>query len=241
MINRIAVVPYPPLLVPELTVRAGAEVEQLRSACLRAASSVTEVAPEWVALGAEPSGSRVCGPETAGTFAGYGVDVPVTLGGRGGLPPDPQLPLPALMAGWLRGRSGADRVTTHLLPETAGPEECRARGARIEAAARPNPTGLLVLCDGTDRSDERSPVPPDERAAGFDARMRDALAGADPQGLTDLDAGLAGELGVRGRAALHAMVGVVSSAAGEWRSDLLYSATPLGVTYHVAVWSRGNG
>lgn len=236
VINRIAVVPYPPLLIPELTVRIGAEIRQLRSACLNAASSLTEVAAEWVALGAEHSGPMVYGPDTAGTFAGFGVDVPVTFGGRGDLPPDPRLPLPALVAGWLRARAGAERLTTHLLPEAADAEQCRAYGAQLLADS--GPTGLLVLGDGTNRIDERSPFLPDERAAGFDERVRAALGDADPRALLDLDAGLAGELGVRGRAALQAMAGAVEASGSAWRGEVLYSSNPLGVTYHVAVWSR---
>lgn len=240
VINRIAVVPYPPLLIPELTVRVGAEIERLRSACLSAASSLTEVTAEWAALGAEHSGSLVYGPDTAGTFAGFGVDVPVTFGGRDDLVPDPQLPLPALVAGWLRAQAGAQRVTTHVLAETADPEQCRAYGAQLEAADS-GLRGLLVLGDGTNRSDERSPFPPDERAPGFDERIRTALADADPRALLALETGLAGELGVRGRAALQAMAGAVEASGGDWRGEVLYSGNPLGVSYHVAVWSRQDG
>lgn len=238
VINRIAVVPYPPLLIPELTVRAGAETEQLRSACLRAVSSLTDVTAEWVAVGADHSGPSVYGPDTAGTFAGFGVDVPVTFGSGRESAADPGLPLPALVAGWLRERAGAHQVTAHLLAVGATPEESRAFGARLERSSGADPVGLLLLGDGTNRRDDRSPFPPDERAAAVDELIRAALATADPARLLELDADLAVELGVRGRSALQSLAGVVESAGGAWRGELLYSGTPFGVTYHVAVWSR---
>lgn len=241
VINRIAVVPYPPLLIPELTVRAEPDLQQLRSACLRAASSLTEVTAEWVALGADRSGPLVFGPATTGTFAGFGVDVPVTLGGSPGSSPAPELPLPVLVAGWLRGQVGATRVTAHLLADDAEPEECRARGVRLQQESGSAESALLVLGDGTNRRDQRSPFLPDERAGEVDERIRSALAEADPAGLLELDPGSAAELGVRGRAALQAMAGVVEAAGGSWQGELLYSDGPFGVTYHVAVWSRVGG
>ena len=237
MITRVAVVPYPPLLVPELTVRAGAETEHLRSACLRAVSSLTDSAARWVAVGVDRSGSRRLGPQTVGTFAGYGVDVRVTLGQADETAAaDPFLPLPALMAGWLRGRAGADEVTAHLMAADAAPEECRTYGAALGHAARTDSVGMLVLADGTNRRDSRSPFPPNDRAAALDELIRAALADAAPARLLDLDPALAAELGVEGRAALQVMAGAVQSTGRRWRGDLLYSDTPFGVTYHVALW-----
>ncbi|GAA4863396.1 class III extradiol dioxygenase subunit B-like domain-containing protein [Saccharopolyspora rosea] len=237
MITRVAVVPYPPLLVPELTVRPGAETEQLRNACSRAVSSLTDAAAEWVAVGTDPSGPRTCSPDTLGTFAGFGVDVRVTLGAGTG-EPDPALPLPALVAGWLREQAGARSVTAHLLAPDTSPEECRRQGRRLERDSGADPLGLLVLADGTNRSDESSPYAPDPRARPFDDRLRTALADADPTALLALDPAEAAELGVAGRAALQVLAGAVEEAGGTWTGELLHSATPYGVTYHVAQWRR---
>ncbi|MFI0466436.1 hypothetical protein ACH347_20345 [Saccharopolyspora sp. 5N102] len=232
MITRVAVVPYPPLLVPELTVRADPETARLRGACLRAVSSLTESAAGWVALGVDQSGPVVLGPDAAGTFAGFGVDVPVTLGGAG--TPDPRLPLPALIAGLLREQAGARTVTTHLLAPDAPADECQRLGTELAA----EDVGLLVLADGTNRSDERSPYPPDERAKPVDEQIRAALADVDTNALLALEPELCAELGVAGRAALQVLPGVVAATGGTWRGELLYSATPFGVTYHVATWTR---
>ncbi|MEU5847485.1 hypothetical protein [Saccharopolyspora shandongensis] len=232
MITRVAVVPYPPLLVPELTVRADPETARLRGACLRAVSSLTESAAEWVALGVDQSGPVVLGPDAAGTFEGFGVDVRVTLGGAG--TPDPRLPLPALIAGLLREQAGARSATTRLLAPDAPVDECQRLGTELAA----EDIGLLVLADGTNRSDERSPYPPDERAKPVDEQIRAALADVDTNALLALEPELCAELGVAGRAALQVLPGVVAASGGTWRGDLLYSATPYGVTYHVATWTR---
>ncbi len=238
VITQVAVVPYPPLLVPELTVRAGAEIEQLRATCLRAVSSLTESTTEWVAVGVDRSGPLRWGPDTKGTFAGFGADVAVGLDDSPvGAPPDPRLPLPVLIAGWLRAQVSAARVTAHVLAADTSPEECRAYGARL-AIDDGGPVGMLVLADGTNRRDARSPYLPDERAEPADADLRHALADVDLPELLDLDPMQAAELGIEGRAALQALAGAVESTGGSWCGELLYSDTPLGVTYHVAVWSQ---
>ncbi|WP_433872041.1 hypothetical protein [Saccharopolyspora sp. CA-218241] len=174
-------------------------------------------------------------PASAGTFAGYGVDVRVSLGEPAA--PDPELPLPGLIAGWLRERAGASSVAAHLLEPAAPADRCARWGADLDRSTGSAPTGLLVLADGTDCRDERSPRPVDDRAAPLDERIGTALAEADAAALRDLDPALA-ELGVRGRAALQTMPGVVAASGARWHAEPLHSAAPFGIGYHVAVWSR---
>ncbi|RKT82407.1 hypothetical protein ATL45_0654 [Saccharopolyspora antimicrobica] len=212
--------------------RADAETARLRGACSRAVSSLTECAAEWVAVGVDRTGPVVLGPATAGTFEGFGVDVRVTLGGTAA--PDPELPLPALITGLLREQAGARSAPVHLLAPDTPAEESRRLGESLAAES----VGLLVLADGTNCSDERSPHPPDERASGLDEQIRTALAEVDTAQLQALDPQLCAELGVEGRAALQVLPGVVAASGGTWRGELLYSATPYGVSYHVAIWTR---
>lgn len=235
MITRIAVVPYPPLLVPELTVRTTPETEPLRSACLRAVSSLTDAAREWVAVAADRYGPSVFSPPTAGTFRPYGVDVPITLAAGQAADPSPLLPLPVLMAGWLRGQAGAEAVTVTVVDPALDTQRCADLGAELNEGEA---SGLLVLADGTGCRDERSPFPPDERAKGFDELISAALARADQRALTDLDSGVANQLGVEGRAALQAIPGVMAASGGRWSGDVLYSEAPFGIGYHVAVCTR---
>ncbi|MEX3742211.1 hypothetical protein ABFW12_28645, partial [Mycolicibacterium porcinum] len=100
MLSAIAIVPATPVLVPELVGAAAAEVAGLRAAATAAAASLP---PQWLAVGVGPR-DAVYGSDCAGTFAGYGVDVPVALG-PGPVGEPSELPLCALVAGWIRGQA----------------------------------------------------------------------------------------------------------------------------------------
>jgi aromatic ring-opening dioxygenase LigB subunit len=93
----------------------------------------------------------------------------------------------------------------------------------------------LVLGDGSNRHGPRAPGSEDERAPSFDDAVAKALAKADAEALLALDPALADELGAGGRVPWQVLAGVGDS----WRAELLYSAAPFGVGYHVAVWERG--
>ncbi|MGB3440920.1 MAG: hypothetical protein WBA97_19400 [Actinophytocola sp.] len=228
MIVRAAVVPNPPLLIPELVAGTDADVTAVRAACLAVATRLTSAATRWVAVGAGPAG--VLGPDAAGTFAGFGVDVVVRLGGAASSAPDPAMPLPALVAGWLRAQVAAAEVTMHLVPPDLSPDDCYALGEHL--AETPEPVGLLVVGDGSHRHGDHAPGRPDDRAGPFDDAVHDALANADAKSLMALDPALAGELGAAGRAPWQVLAGVLGQ--GEWASDARLTI-PFGVAYHLAV------
>ncbi len=231
MISRVAVVPHPPLLVPELVGGAVAETEPVRAACLAGARELASRSAEWVAVGVAPGPVRELSG-AGGTFGGFGVDVRIALSDDATGEVDPDLPLPALVAGWLRERVGARSVRVVLVPPDLPADECAALGAGLASA----PEGaLLVLGDGSHRHGERAVGRPDERAAGFDGSVRAALAGADPAALAALDPELARELGAQGRAAWQVLAGV----PGPWRCARSWFDAPFGVGYHLAVWERG--
>ncbi len=242
-----AVVPQPPLLVPELAAGAAAETERLRASCERAVRRLAAAASSWVAIGADAGGRRTMAPETVGTLRGFGVDLAVSLGpGVHGAAADPDLALPLLVAGWLRDRAGSDvRVRGELVPADLGREACRELGARLadELSGSDEPIGLLVLGDGAATHTERAPGHLDPRAAAFDAAVAAALAGADHQALLALDPDLAAALLAAGRAPWQVLAGLAERSAAStgdcWRGELLYSDAPYGVAYHVAVWTRG--
>lgn len=242
VIIRAVVVPHPPLLVPELVGGAIAPTEAVRVASVTAARALAEVAGDWVAVAADPAGPFVVHSQARGSFAGYGVDVPISLASDGDSMSldsavDRALPLPALIAGWLRAAAGADRVHVHLVEPDLPAADCAAFGAELASSlAGPAPVGLLVLGDGANRHTDRAPARPDDRSADFDRHVRDALAAADPDGLSALDAGLAAELGAMGRAAWQVLAGAARAVGEPWTGKLLYSDAPFGVAYHVAVW-----
>lgn len=234
MIIRAAILPHPPLLVPELVGNVRTRTEPVRAACVGAAVRLAAAAADWVAVAADPAGPVTLPAGACGSFAGYGVDVPVTLDPTRDPAPDPLLPLPALVAGWLREQAGARRVTVHLVPPDLSPDECRRVGADLAAGA--DPVGLLVLADGANRHPGAA-ARPDDRAGPFDMGIAAALAAADPGALLAVDPGVAAELGAQGRAAWQVLAGA-ALAGGRWTGDLRYSGQPFGVAYHVAVWDR---
>lgn len=232
MILRAAVVPHPPLLVPELVAGTDADVTAVRDATLAVAARLTSVAPRWVAVGAGPAG--VLGPDAVGTFLGFGVDVVVRLGADGigaSGTPDAAMPLPALVAGWLRQHTGATEVTVHLVPPDLPAEDCRVLGARL--AAGDEPVGLLVVGDGSHRHGDRAPGRPDDRAGPFDNAVHVALAAADPEALLALDEEVAAELGAAGRAPWQVLAGALG--ASRWTCADPTLLAPFGVAYHLAV------
>lgn len=149
------------------------------------------------------------------------------------------LPLPALVAGWLRTQAGAAQVRVRLVEPNLPTADCRRVGAALaHDLAGPDPVGLLVLGDGSNRHTDRAPAAPDDRAGPFDDGVHAALAAADPDALLALDADLAAELNAVGRAAWQVLAGAVLATGGRWTAESLYSDHPFGVAYHVAVWNR---
>lgn len=228
VIRRVAVLPQPPLLIPELAAGAADECAELREACLDAVRRLTGASEDWLVIGAAAGAPEV--PEHAsGSFRGFGVDLGVSLGRV--TAPETELPLPALMAGWLREQGGATSARVRLVDPGTSPDQCELLGRELG-----EPAAVLVLGDGSSRHGPRSPGGEDERAEFFDTRVRDALARADAGWLAGLDPDFAAELGAGGRAPWQVLAGL--AADGEWTADVLYSAAPFGVGYHVAVWEH---
>ena len=73
--SAIAIIPSAPVLVPELAGAAADEVADLRAAMVAAAAALP---PRWVAVGVG-AGDAVVGPDSVGTFAGFGTDLLVRL------------------------------------------------------------------------------------------------------------------------------------------------------------------
>jgi hypothetical protein len=228
----VVVVPEPPLLLPELAGGAADETADLRAACVDAVTRLAGVASRWVCVGADEGGRRTVTPDARGSFIGFGADVEVGLRTTGSdAPADRSFPLPLLVAGWLAGRTGADvDIRGELVAPDASPAACAELGAAI---ARED-VGLLVVGDGAATHTEKAPGYLDDRAGPFDAAVAAALRDADPAGLAALDPDLATALFASGRAPWQVLAG--ATAGRSWRGELLYSAMPFGVGYHVAVW-----
>ncbi len=244
MIETAAVVPQPPLLVPELAGRAVGETPELRDACREVACRLAEVAQRWVVVGAGPRPSHHT-PPTCGSFAGFGADVRVSLAGPEapgadpGAAPDRELPLPVLIAGWLRGQAGpaadAVAVEAHVVAAGTDPEDCRRAGAELAAALADEPAALLVVGDGAATHTARAPGALDERAEPYDRTAADALHRGDADTLLAIDPVLSDALLAAGRVPWQVLAGALPAPS---TARLLHSSAPYGVAYHVAIWER---
>ncbi len=227
MLAAAAVVPTPPLLVPEVAGGAAARDADLRDAC-DAAVATLRGCDRLVVVGSAPA----TGPCDGGwDWRGFGVAAPPAA-------PRVRLPLALAVGAWLLDRAGL-RGAAHGVAATASPQECAALGAALTAEGD---VGLLVCGDGSARRDERAPGHLDPRAAGFDAAAGAALAAGDPDALLALDPGLAAALLAAGRAPWQVLAG--AAAGRRWQAQVAYEAAPYGVGYVVATWrpaSLGSG
>jgi len=231
VLSAIALTPSAPVLVPELAGAAAAEVAEIRIAALTAAA---ELPDRWIAIGVGAS-DQVIGPDTRGTFAGYGVDVPVALSPDAG-PAVNALPLCALFAGWLRGQANPAahaevRVYRADHDVDAAVEFGRALRAEIDAAGEP--VGVLVVADGANTLTPPAPGGYDPDAEPVQVALDDALAGGDAAALTRLPDGIVGRVAYQ---VLAGLVGPGPRAAKE-----LIRAAPYGVGYFVGFWIPAEG
>ncbi|MGW7204323.1 class III extradiol dioxygenase subunit B-like domain-containing protein [Streptomyces sp. NPDC054837] len=237
MLVAAAVCPCPPLLVPEVAAGAAPELDAARTACTDALGVLAAARPDLlVVLGpAEPSGRGTHPEGTAGSFRGFGVDLDVRLGADKGVASGRALPPSLAVAAWLLERTGwADAPIEGLgVGEPLAAERCIETGREI--AARAERVALLVMGDASACRTLKSPGYLDERAAPFDAEVARALGAADVAALEALDAELAYELKVSGRAPWQVLAGAAEGAGLDGR--LLYDDAPYGVGYVVATWS----
>ncbi|AQA05853.1 hypothetical protein BVC93_29730 [Mycobacterium sp. MS1601] len=217
MLVAASIIPSAPLLVPELA-GAAAETADLREAVLSAAAALPQT---WIAVGV---GARdeVWGPDAAGTFAGYGVDVEVMLGPEATT--QAELPLCALVTGWVRGQVRPDaRARVHAVTTAPG----ALLRVRADIDSHDEPVGLLVVADGCNTLTPSAPGGHDPDATGVQAALDDALCSADTAALSALPDG------VVGRAAFAVLAGLMPTprSVGEF-----YRGAPFGVGYTVCVW-----
>lgn len=207
MIVAAAVCPHPLLMFRELGGLVD-PVAEVRAACLAAVAALVAVADEVVVVGGTDaffSSTPVSRePDPLSIRVGRRL-----LADAGSIPP------------------GDDVVVAH----DASPAEAAAVGASL--AEGPTRTALLVLGDlSARRAESGGPGTYDQRAEAFDGSVVAALAAGDPAALGSLDAGLAEELLVAGRAALQVLSGLAVPSTAE----VAYAAAPYGLGYVVALW-----
>ncbi|MBJ8345020.1 class III extradiol dioxygenase subunit B-like domain-containing protein [Antrihabitans sp. YC2-6] len=236
MFTAAALVPSPPILVPELNGADPGNSAELRAAAIAVASELGAGARKWTVVGVGET-EETLGPDGRGTFRGFGKDVEVALSDRRIGRADPKMPLAALIAGWLRGVAApGTSLECRVLAVDTSPIYCAQLGStlRRELDDDPEPHGLLVVADGATTLTAKAPGSFDERAPEFQADLDRALTDGDYEFLAQLDPVVCIELGVSGRAAWQVLAAVF---AGRPTCKTLYSAAPFGVGYHVGTWT----
>lgn len=256
-------VPSAPLLVPDLVGPAACDAQPVRAAAISAVSRSVPSVERWVALGAddeswpavagagEATATRcVTDVPNAGTFARFGVDVAVTLDperdppeAHPGAPALVRMPLSMLIAAWLRGQTGIDRLAPVVIDPGSSPADCAMIGRTIATAlaATPTPVGLLVVGDGAFALSPRAPGGGlRDSAVQLQQCIETAVAEADLEALAALNPDRCRAEGVAGRVAWQTAAALVSAAvpAPGPTSVLDYADAPFGVGYLVARWSR---
>ncbi len=226
VLSAIAIVPSAPILVPELMGAAADELTDLRAAVVAAAHTLPA---RWVVVGVG-SADTVIGPDLAGTFAGYGVDVAVALQPRGPKTPT-ELPLCALVAGWIRDKASPEaRAEVRVYARSHPVDVVLARGRRLRALIdeSADPVGVLVVADGAHTLTAAAPGGYDPESGVVQRALDDALARGDAAALLRLPESIVG------RVAYQVLAGLTEPAPAGARE--LYRGAPYGVGYFVGVW-----
>ncbi len=210
-ISAVAFCPHPPLLRPGIATGIEIETQSLRFACNVAVERLIDTSPsQLLVLGAD-------GPLV--DWQGFA---------PGLADPDRHpMPLSLLVGAWLlSGRRLAPSpmylaINRDGEPVTPWPE-------------LPEPTGVLVMGDGSARRSLKGPGYLDDRAERFDATVVTALADGSPQSLAALDLELAHQLLAAGAPAWKAVAKLLGDST--WQAEVLYADAPYGVMYTVASW-----
>ncbi|OBK16554.1 hypothetical protein [Mycobacterium asiaticum] len=225
MLSAIAIVPSAPVLVPELSGAAAGELSDLTAAVGAAAAVLPD---RWIAIGVGRA-DDVLKPDSAGSFAGFGVDVPVRLAPQSRA--EVEMPLCALIAAWVRGQVRPDAsVQVRVYADEIEPTDARDRGRRLrgEIDERPEPIGVLVVADGVNTLTPAAPGGYDPSGADAQRLLDDALATGDTDTLVRLPPR------VLGRVAFGVLAGL--SEPGPRSAKELYRGAPYGVGYFTGVW-----
>jgi hypothetical protein len=240
--QRAAILPHPPLLVPELAGGAAGELDPLRDACLQALGTVVAGDRGAVLVGDGPVWGAP-GADAAGSFRPFGAAVDVALPTLHPLDleglPEPvrldRLPLSLAVAAWLLARldTRPARLAALTVPVSLGVRAAEAIGRELAArAAAAGPFGLVAMGDLSARRSDRAPGAFHPDAGAFDAAVGAAFRDGAPGRLQELEPAVAAELRAAGRVPLQVLAGAFAGTTGV-RGQVLYEAAPYGVGYLV--------
>jgi hypothetical protein len=226
VLSAISIIPSAPVLVPELAGEAADEVAELRAAMVAAAATLPL---RWIVVGV---GARdaVIDADSAGTFAGFGVDMAVRLAPQAGGRPV-EMPLCALIAGWIRSQAQPDahaQVRVYAESHDARAAAELGRRLRRDIDRSSELTGVLIVADGANTLTPAAPGGYQPADADVQDALDNALATGDVSALTQLPEQ------VRGRVAFGVLAGLTEPTPRSAKE--LYRAAPYGVGYFAGIW-----
>ncbi|WP_055474686.1 hypothetical protein [Gordonia sp. HS-NH1] len=245
----VVFVPSAPLLVPELAGPAASDTEPVRRAVLDAVAGVGELGVDrWVALGtADEATPGSVGEPVRGTFARFGVDIPVITDTEATTETavdgaTRRMSLSVLIAGWVAQRMSLGPLRVCSVGSTTPPADCVALGTELSARLddATERVGVLVVGDGSTALTDKAPGGGRrESAVELNDAVVVALASADTTALAALDPQECDAEGVGGRVAWQVAAGLVADRPV--RAELDFADAPFGVGYVVARWTVENG
>jgi hypothetical protein len=220
----VAFCPAPPLLLPAVEGREGAETAALRRACAEVVEDMLAAGPEVVVVvgtGAGP-GERF-GRGDVGDLQSLGLDLTIPFDGR--VRPDGRrVPLAHTLGAWLLDQAGFAGVRVGV-----GPADLAQLVRNL-----PSPVGVLAMGDGSARRSVKAPGYLDDGAHAFDAAVAGALTTGDAATLADLDPAAGERLMAAGVPTWRAVGAALADRTITAR--LHHDAAPFGVGYLVAGW-----
>jgi hypothetical protein len=247
MLVAAAVLPHPPLLVPEVAAGAAAELGGLRAACRKAIDTVLASDVQRVVVIGGGAVRATFGPGARGSLAGF--EVPIEVCVPGAAPTgELVLPLSATIGCWLLsdhrpgGMPSACPIAVEVVTAETSPQGVVELG--VELAASVDRLGLLVMGDGSAALSPKAPRYVVEGAAEWQRGVDQALGSADIEALAALSSDDAHRYSATGRAAWQVLAGAAGAARARerhgatWRGTLVAAEAPYGVGYTVATWER---
>jgi hypothetical protein len=227
MLVAASVLPHPPLLIPEVSVRAPDWLAELRAAVADSVRALLDAGPETVVAVGSGQAAGEWDHAAGGTMARYGIDV--LAGGDEGV-----LPLSLTIAARVLDDAGWDGPRRYAALADDGAVDGNAEAGRrlAESADR---VAMLAMGDGSAKRTTEAPGYLDERSETFDAAALAALTAADTASLLALSPEVADELWVAGLPAWQALAGALEAGATV-DTVVRYDAAPRGVGYFVVDW-----
>lgn len=235
MLVAAAVLPHPPMLVPEIAAGAASELDGMRASCRAVLDTVCSEPCDRLVVVASGTTRATYGPGARGSLAGFGVQAESHV--PGSEPSGPAvLPVPATIACWLlENHDSLPPVTVEVLPPDLTPEAAAALGGQVaELAPR---VAVLAMGDGSAALSVRAPGYLVDGAEQWQEGVTAALGSANHGVLAALSVADATAFVAAGRPAWQVLAGAAASS-GRWTGQLAAAEAPYGVAYVAVSWHR---